>query len=180
MLGTHGLSCRFSAGRHFCHAMLKDILHRALSSANVPSRLEPTGLNRADGKRPDGITMVPWSNGRLLVWDATCVDTFATSHLSITASEVCAAAIEPGRADQDQEVQLHHLPCVPFIHTCCLRNFWSHSMSFLTGLGSPHCEHHWGQKPSSIPPAKVFSCYSEGECCIRLGNFASNPLPSFE
>ena len=36
--------------------------------------------------------MVPWSNGRLLVWDATCVDTFAPSHLSMTASEVCAAA----------------------------------------------------------------------------------------
>ena len=68
-LGTHGLSCRISAGRHFHHAMLNDILHRASSSANVPSRLEPTGLDRADGKRPDGITMVPWSNGRLLVWD---------------------------------------------------------------------------------------------------------------
>ena len=57
--------------------MLNDILHRALSSANIPSRLEPTGLDRADGKRPDGITMIPWSNGRLLVWDATCVDIFA-------------------------------------------------------------------------------------------------------
>ena len=86
-LGTHGLSCRFSAGRHCRHAMLNDILHRALSSANVPSQLEPTGLDRADGKRPDGITMVPWSNGRLLVWDATCVDTFAPSHLSMTASK---------------------------------------------------------------------------------------------
>ena len=36
MLGTHGLSCCFSAGRHFRHAMLNDILRRALSSANVP------------------------------------------------------------------------------------------------------------------------------------------------
>ncbi|KAL5476027.1 hypothetical protein EMCRGX_G025928 [Ephydatia muelleri] len=27
---------------------MNDILHRALSSANVPSRLEPTGLDRAD------------------------------------------------------------------------------------------------------------------------------------
>ena len=101
--------------------ILNDILHRALSSANVPSRLEPTGLDRADGKRPDGITMVPWSNGRLLVWDTTCVDTFAPSYLSMTTFEVCAAANQlAGRADQaDQEVQLHHLPCVPFFHTCC-------------------------------------------------------------
>ena len=58
----HGLSCRFSAGRHFRHATLNDILHRALSSANVPSRLEPNSLDRANGKRPDGITMVPWPN----------------------------------------------------------------------------------------------------------------------
>ena len=50
------------------HDVLNDILHKALSSANVPSRLEPTSLNRAD----------------------TCVDTFAPSHLSMTASEVCA------------------------------------------------------------------------------------------
>ena len=73
--------------------MLNDILHRALSSANVPSRLEPTGLDRADGKRPDGITMDPWSNV-FFYKDATCVDTFATSHLSITAYEVRAAATQ--------------------------------------------------------------------------------------
>ena len=66
-LGTQGLSCRFSAGQHFRHAMLNNILHRALSSANVPSRLEHTGLDQADGKRPDVNTLVPWSNGRLLV-----------------------------------------------------------------------------------------------------------------
>ena len=71
-LGTHGL-LSFSAGHHFHHAMLNGILHRPLSSANVPSWLEPTGFDRADGKHPDGITMVPWSNGRLLVWDATYV-----------------------------------------------------------------------------------------------------------
>ena len=64
------------------------ILHKALSSVNVPSRLEPISLDRADGKHTDGISMVPWSNGRLLVWDATCAD---PSHLSMTAFELCAA-----------------------------------------------------------------------------------------
>ena len=64
------LNCRFS---HFRHAMLNDILHRVLSSANVPSRLEPTGLDRADGKRPDGITMVPGLIIGLARWDATSV-----------------------------------------------------------------------------------------------------------
>ena len=71
---SRGLSC--SAVHAEC------ILHRALSSGNVTSWLEPTDLDRAEGKCPDGITMVPWSNGRLLVWDATFADTFAPSHLS--------------------------------------------------------------------------------------------------
>ena len=55
-LGTHGLSCYFRAGHN---AMLNDILHRALSSTNIPSRLESTGLDCTDGKHPDGMTMVP-------------------------------------------------------------------------------------------------------------------------
>ena len=56
------------------------IIHRTLSSAGIPSRLEPPGLSRSDGKRPDGVTLAPWSLGRPLVWDATCPDTFVPSH----------------------------------------------------------------------------------------------------
>ena len=59
---------------------VNDIIHRTLSSAGIPSRLEPPGLSKSDGKRPDGVTFVPWSSGRPLVWDATWPDTFAPSH----------------------------------------------------------------------------------------------------
>lgn len=41
-------SCRKSVGHHFRHAALNDIIHRALSAAHVPSRLELPGLARAD------------------------------------------------------------------------------------------------------------------------------------
>ena len=81
-LGTHELSCHLSAGHQFHNAMLNDILRRALSSVNIPSWLESTSLDRADGMHPDGITMVPWLHGRRLVCDATCVDIFATFHVS--------------------------------------------------------------------------------------------------
>lgn len=89
---THGLSCRWSEGRHFRHSALNDIIHRALSAAKIPSRLEPAGVYRSDGKRPDGITMVPWEYGKLLVWDATCADTFAPSYLASATSEAGAVA----------------------------------------------------------------------------------------
>ena len=42
--GTHGLSCKSSKGRHICHAAINDIIHRSLTTAGLPSRLEPPGL----------------------------------------------------------------------------------------------------------------------------------------
>ena len=94
--GTHGLSCRKSAGRQYRHNTVNDIIQRALSSAGVPSRLEPPHLYRDDGKRPDGLTTVPWKNGRCLVWDFTCPDTLAPSHLN-------HAVIAPGTVAADAE-----------------------------------------------------------------------------
>ena len=38
--------------------------------------------SRDDEKRPDGLTVLPWANGRCLVWDFTCSDTMAASHLN--------------------------------------------------------------------------------------------------
>ncbi|XP_063359932.1 uncharacterized protein LOC134649149 [Cydia amplana] len=90
--GHHALSCRRCAGRHPRHHALNDIVQRALRSAGIPSVLEPPGLSRTDGKRPDGLTLVPWERGRCLVWDATCVSTFAASHISRTVRAAGAAA----------------------------------------------------------------------------------------
>ncbi len=91
-LGLHGLCCRKSEGRHSRHASLNDIIKRSLSTAGIPSRLEPPGLSCSDGQRPDGMTLVPWSSGHPLVWDATCPDTFASSYESRATLEAGGVA----------------------------------------------------------------------------------------
>ena len=48
----------------------------------VPSVLEPPGLSCQDGKRPDGVTTVPWKRERALVWDVTVVDALAPSRIA--------------------------------------------------------------------------------------------------
>ena len=93
-LRTHGLSCRFSKGRHSRHAALNDIIKRALVSAKIPCHLEPSGLYRSDGKHPDGASVVPWRCGKIFVWDATCVDTLAPSHQALAAREPRAVAVD--------------------------------------------------------------------------------------
>ena len=70
------------------------ILHTVLTSAKIPTCLEPSGLYRSDGKSPDGITMVPWKCGKLLVWDATC-PAFAPSYSSSATSEARAVIFKP-------------------------------------------------------------------------------------
>ena len=42
--------------------------------------------------RPDGASLIPWANGRRVVWDATTPDTLAGSHLSSTTVLAGAAA----------------------------------------------------------------------------------------
>src|SRR6218665_1117895 len=53
---------------------------------------EPSGLLRTDGKRPDGATLIPWSAGRYMAWDATVIHTCAASYLSQTAISAGSAA----------------------------------------------------------------------------------------
>ena len=91
-LGAHDLSCRFSKGRHSRHAALNDIVKRTLESIKIPCHLEPSGLFRSDGKRPDGASIVPWKGGKVLIWDVKCLNTLASSHLRLAVREAGAVA----------------------------------------------------------------------------------------
>jgi hypothetical protein len=64
-----------------------------LTSIHVNSTLEPNGLSGNDGKRPDGMTLVPWIKGQPLVWDVTIVDTLADNYV-LKISEVSGFAAE--------------------------------------------------------------------------------------
>ena len=68
------------------------IIHRALIRAEIPSVREPSGLSRDDGKRSDGLTLVPWQSGRSATWDVTVVHTLAASYVSQSAVQAGSAA----------------------------------------------------------------------------------------
>ena len=68
-LGTHSLHCGKSMGRHPRHTVVNDLIKRSLASTKISAHLEPVGICQADGKRPDGASVMPWRSGRVLVWD---------------------------------------------------------------------------------------------------------------
>jgi len=106
--GHHGLSCKGSAGRHTRHNQLNDVVWRALQRAQVPAMKEPLGLSRGDGKRPDGVTLIPWARGRSLTWDVTVPDTLAQSHIQDSAQKAGSAAAKAEASKSQKYASLAH------------------------------------------------------------------------
>ena len=104
--GTHALSCRSSKGRSSRHTAINNIIKRSLDAAGLPSQLEPPGLSRSDGKRPDGMSIIPWRQGKPLVWDATCPDTLAPSYITLSTREAGAVAEQ---AEKKKRCKYAHL-----------------------------------------------------------------------
>ena len=100
--GTHGLSCRRSSGRIARHHHINDIVWRGLTRASIPSSKEPSGLSRTDGKRPDGLTLIPWQGGKSLIWDVTVADTLAASHLPHSSRAASGAADKAAEKKEDK------------------------------------------------------------------------------
>jgi len=92
VFGNHGLSCRCSGGRILWHAAVNETVRRALVSGGVPAVLESVGVSRDDGKRSDGMSLIPWRQGLPLLWDFTCSDTLAPSTSSRGASRLVNSA----------------------------------------------------------------------------------------
>jgi len=88
--GIHSLVCKRAPGKTSRHHHLNDVIARAFTAAGVPTTKEPNGLSRSDGKRPDGMTLIPWQRGKSALWDVTVACTSADSY--ITSSTRCAGA----------------------------------------------------------------------------------------
>lgn len=90
----HGIACKYSSAQFSRHVELNDIFKRALASVQIPSRMEPVVLSYNDNKRSDFVTLIPWSNNKVL-WDATCVDTLAPSYIDLSSKNCGEVAAKP-------------------------------------------------------------------------------------
>ena len=113
--------------------------------------MEPSVICQSDGKGLDGAMVASWRCGRALVWDATCSDTFATSHVMLAMNE--AGAIANQAEDRKEYTELlvsHHFVPVA-IETSVFRQG---ALSFIRELGShlqvktgePQTHHHLKQR----------------------------------
>ena len=98
-----------SQERHSRHAVMNNIIHCSLVSAKISSHLAPFGPSRSDGRRPDGMSMVLWTSRKLLVWDASCSDSYmyAPSNINNGVAITGAGAVaEKSAAAAAQDIQI--------------------------------------------------------------------------
>ena len=107
-----------------------------MAQAGFIADLEPENLARSDGKRPDGMTLVPWSQGESLLWDFTCRDTLCTSNYGQTSRHAGKAAdmAEKEKIEKYQELAKEYQFTPVAVET--LGSWGQLSLKFLEDLGS--------------------------------------------
>ena len=128
--------------------------------------LEPTGLTRSDGKRPDGLTLFPWSQGRCLVWDFTCRDTLAPSNVMATSEEAGKAAeiAEKEKMSHYQELSTSYI--VTPVATETLGPWGPSGLKFVKEIGSKIADLSGEKRATSF----LFQSIS---MAVQRGNVAS-------
>ena len=104
--GTHGLSCKRGAARAIRHHQLNDVVRRALVRANIHSVLEPYGLSRGDGKRPDGMTLIQWQGGKKMSPGTSPSPTPSSTPIYTSRRRVRAARRKRRPAEKKSNTQL--------------------------------------------------------------------------
>ena len=104
--GLHGLSCASSAGWIPRHDHVNKIFSHAFSTAGHPNIIQPPGISRDDGKKPDGMTLTPWSHGKSLLWDVTIRDTLAPSYIHESSKHSGSVADNAERAKHNHYLKL--------------------------------------------------------------------------
>ncbi|ESO13119.1 hypothetical protein HELRODRAFT_159733 [Helobdella robusta] len=85
---------RLGSGRQARHSAMNDYICKLFQKANIPAVKEPAGLLSESNFRPDGYTLVPWSQGCCLSWDVTFPHTLAERYINYTAMEQGSAAVK--------------------------------------------------------------------------------------
>ena len=111
---------------------------------------------------------MPWKSGRVLVWDATCPDTFAPSHLQLAVREAGAVADQAERKKKDKYAELaatHHFVPVA-IETMGV--FGKEAQAFFIELGRDG-----GTPIVPLLTATDHSGHAEGQCSRSTGHHPS-------
>ena len=166
-LGHHGLSCKKSAGRFPRHAALNDVIKRALSSAGVPSILEPVGLDSGQGrwKRPRWNDDLPFQ-----LWPESHMGQHVRGYLRRQPRGEVHRGVRSGCCscrEQETRTLRRDLKALP-LHTHGGRNHWRSWVGRLKAAARHRWSHlccHKGPKRTLVASSKNLHCHHSRKFC---------------
>ena len=150
-----------------------DVIVRSIRSVDVHAELEPSRLLRSDGRRPDGATLDPWTRGQYLVWDFTCPDTLAPSHLnqSSLATGSAASAAESRKRTKYAELSSGNYAFVPIaIET--LGAWGPCALEFCADLGGRIARHTGDARATAFLKQRLDMAIQRGNAAAVVGTLA--------
>jgi len=157
------------------HHYINDLIWRALHRATIPATKEPAGLSRTDGKRPDGLTLIPWQSGKNLIWDVTVADTLAASHLA-TTSKLMGGAAHAASEKKDAKYSSLAINYI-FVPIACetLGPIGSKALAFLGELGRRITAVSGDPRESSFLFQRISVAIQRFNCVCFRGSFVTPP-----
>jgi hypothetical protein len=86
------LSCKHNLRRAQRHHYINDLLQLSMTKVDIPVVKKLHGIGRLNGKQLDGLTSIPWREGRSATWDVTVTDTTAACHVVTSHAGAPSAA----------------------------------------------------------------------------------------
>jgi len=169
------LACKQSSGRTARHHHINDLIWRGLVRAGIPSSKEHSGLSRSDGKRPDGMTLIPWQAGKSLIWVVTVADTLASSHLPVTSQQTGGAAESASSRKETKYAELAR--SYLFMPVACetLGPINSKGRDFLSELGRRMTAMTGDIRESSYLFQRISVAVQRFNCICFQGSFVTPP-----
>src|SRR6218665_3719564 len=125
----------------------------------------------SDGKRPDGATLIPWTAGRYMAWDATVVHTCAALYLSQTAISAGSAA-EQAAVRKTAKYAL--LPATHVFVPIAFETFWplnAEGAEFLSELGRCISSVFGAQRETNFLLQRLSICVQRHNAIAFRGTF---------
>ncbi len=134
-------------------------------AAGVPASKEPVGLSRSYGKRPDGMSLIPWKSGKLLLWDVTVASTLADSYVASAARGAGEVAEQAGTRKYSKYVDLSSTYQFVPLAMETLGPMTADALAFFNDLG---------RKLSSVTshPHEALFLFQRLSICIQRANAA--------